>query len=689
MAGKIRAISQRASLIKRLNVYFGSEEGDENYPFSTQKTVLVREFIDNAVDILRKNRSNKLLKKANIRVVFHEDGSVEVYDSGTGIPTGLSKTAEGTPASEMYLALGVLNAGDNYEDVSDTLGTNGVGGSGGQMLSEYLLATVYKDGKEYHLDFKDGVPGAFNEKGEFKKAKDYTCLEVKKDKRSADEKKKFPTGTKIVFKINDNLFKSSYPYDRNELILGIKGTSFLEDFINFEVIDNQAESRQEYHFKLGGGVTHIVDLGTTNRLTGIHYLSNSSSFEDDTVDITNGENVKVKKITKQTKIEVAFAYRNDYEYVRDSYVNTIRTKRHGIHVLAFEKAFTDVFNEKLKSMKGGLSKNEKEVPTFADYAEGLSLAVSVSLPEPDFNGQTKAELLGKKALKEFVSLLTDSITKWVNDRKNQNDIKIIADKVLAAYKLRLKRKEEIDLKREKNKVERNSVMPARLVDCENTYDELSEIYFVEGDSAGTPIKACRNSAYQAVLPLRGKILNVLKASYKKMLQDEVIQSIIKCMDSGFGKDYVHEKARYRKLIIATDADADGDAIADLLVVMFWVLFPDAILNGYVYRVLTPLYIIKTKNKNYYCLNAKERDEVVEKLNADGVKYEIVRAKGLGEAGKDALIETGMDPKTRRIQRIVVDDIEKAKAMLDVVMGTDTEPRKKWLSENHVGIEIAE
>lgn len=675
---KIKALSQRTALIKRLNVYFGPEQGDENYPYSTQKNVLIREIIDNAVDILKKNKKANLIKKGNIRVKFNKDNSIEVLDSGSGIPTEISHTAEGIPASSLYLALGVLNAGTNYEDLSDTLGTNGVGGSGAQMLSEYMKVEVYKNNKIYCIDFKEGELGIFKD-NDFIKAKDLTFIDIRKDNRDKEEKKLFPTGTKIKFKINDSLFKSKYSYDIEDLIDRMKSTSFLEDFITFYVYNEN--DGQEYKFNFGGGIEHIADLNSTNKITKIYNLSNSSNFEDDTIDISD-KNIKVKTIVKETNINISFCYQNNYEYFTDSYVNTIKTKKNGVHVQAFEKAFTDIFNQKLQSMKGYISKSEKNLPIFQDYSEGLCLVISVSLPEPDFTNQIKEELRGTKVLKEFIKLYSECITKWINTKANQEDIKRIADKVMAAYKIRLKRKEEVDIKREKNKI-KTSVMPSKLVDCEINYDENSEIYISEGDSASTAIKGSRNSKYQAILPIRGKILNVLKASPKKILSNQEIQDILKCLDAGVGDSYDHSKARYQKIIIATDADVDGDAIANLLILVFWKFCREAILKGCVYRILTPLYIINTKKQNYYCLNAEERDNTLVKLDKDNIKYTITRAKGLGESGEETLIYTGLDPRTRRIQRITVNDVEKAEEMLEIVMGEDTEIRKDWLRENPI------
>ena len=330
---KTLAISPRQSLIKRMNVYFGPETGDETHPYSSQKSVIVREIPDNSVDILR-----KLGKDGTIRVTFNEDKSVEVYDNGSGIPVEISKTHDGIPASSLYLSLGVLNAGTNYENATSSIGTNGVGGSGAQMLSEYMKVEVYRDKQIYKLDFKEGKHGIFDDKGNFKEAKDLTFLKVETDSRSKEEKKKFPTGTKILFKIDDTLFRSEYNYEIDYLVDVMKGTSFLDDNITFEIIDYQNKQENgeptKYLFNYGGGLEHIVDLQSSEKLIKIYSINNSSEFSDKTINVSEGK-AKVEKIVKKIEVNAAFSYQNNYEYTVDSFVNTLKTRLHGHHVTAF------------------------------------------------------------------------------------------------------------------------------------------------------------------------------------------------------------------------------------------------------------------------------------------------------------------------------------------------------------------
>ena len=679
----IIALTQKQHLAKRMALTFGREMGDKDSPFSTQKSVSIREIVDNAIDAIRKNFNGK----GNIRITFNEDYSIECYDSGGGIPTSISTTAEGRPASQVFLALGVMNAGSNYENVTDSLGTNGVGGAGAQLMSEYTTVDIYRDKKHYRLRFIDGEPVEFDKKGNYKKLEDLTKLEIEKDSRPADEKKTFPSGTKITLKLNNKLYKSIYPYNVDDIIERLKGVSSLIDGLNIQVINHL--HKQENGEPTIYGIKGIVDLNSTNRLTDIHEIVKTGQLIDTTVNIGKDGQPKTEEIKKDIKVEASFTYSNNYDYYVDSYVNTIKTRLHGFHVLAFEKAMVAVFNQKLRSMRTGL--NAKDIdPIYQDYAEGLSLVISVNIPEPEFTNQVKEELGGKRALKEFTKLFTSALEDWINDRKNAKDLQTIADKVVTAVRTRQKAKEAQDLKREKAKLERTTSMPVKLVDCNITHDENSEFYIVEGDSALGALKAARDSDFQALFPIRGKIKNVLKSSMKDALNNQEVQDIIKCLDAGIGKDFDITRSRYGRVFIAADADVDGQNIACLLLVLFWVLFPGLIESGNLYRVLTPLYIFKVgKGKNQeviYCFDNNEKNIALERLRKSGKKYEMVRAKGLGETGAEVLYETGMNPDTRIIEQIVIGDVKEAIEWLEITMGNDTTIRKEWIEANPVEIE---
>lgn len=669
---EILAISPRQSLIKRLNVYFGNELGDDSRPFSSQKSVAVREVTDNAVDILR-----KIGKKGTIRITFFKDKSIEVYDSGSGIPVTMSKTHDGQKASSLYLALGVLNAGSNYAQATDSIGTNGVGGSGAQMLSEYMKVEVYRDKKRYRLDFKEGEIGLFDDKGKFKQTKDLTFLDISKDDRSSEEKKVFPTGTKIIFKLDDSNFNSIYDYEIDYIIDILDGISYLDKNIIFEIKDEI--NGREFTLNHGGGLDNIVNQSVgKNRLTSNYTLEKSGVFKDKTIDVSDGK-AKSKEIEKSINASVTFAYTSKYDYEVTSFVNTLKTRNHGTHVRVFEDCLVNVFNEKLQSMRGYLSKNDKLLPEIVDYREGLRLAVSVAFPEPEFTHQTKESLGGRNTGRILKKLYTEMLEDFINVRKNQNDIKLIADKVIKAFRSRIRRTEELEAEKSiKNLVEKTSKMPSKLVDCSLNYDDDSELYIAEGNSAMTPLKSARSSRNQAILPVRGKGLNVYKASLKKAMENEEIVNLITCLDAGIGEEFDINKARYRKIFIACDADPDGKNISNLLLTTIWKFFPNALLSGRVYKVLPPLYIIRQGKKEYYCLDKQERDEVLKNIKGN---YELIRAKGLGETGIEALKVTAMNKETRRVLQVTIDDIKEAEKMLEIVMGEDVSIRKQWLESN--------
>lgn len=684
MTKKARMINltERQTVVKRINIYFGHEQGDENYPFSTHKTIAIREIIDNGIDAIRKNN----IKNGYLRVTFNKDGSVECYDNGGGFPTEIIEDADGVKMSELYMGLGKLNAGTNFDEVSDSLGTNGVGGSGSQMLSEYTKVEVYKNKTKIQLDFNNAQPGIFDKNGEFKEVKDYTFLQKTKDDRPKEEKAIFPNGTKILIKLNDELFKTIYGIDYDDLIARMRGTAILVRGITIEVINHHRldENNNPQHeiFYFEGGINQVLE-SKANFITPLIEMNNKGYFKDETIDVKDGKSIK-KTIDKEARIEFVFAYDNRYNTDIETYVNTIKTRLHGIHLETFEKALVEVFNNKFRSIRNGLTKKDKD-PIINDYHEGLYAIISVYLPEPEFTAQIKSELGGKKAQKEFYRQFKECFEKFVDSPKNNDTIRIIADKVILAMRNRTRIQEEKEFNREKNKIERNNSFPPKLLDCRFTHDEKSELFIVEGDSAKGGLEAARNSDYQALIPIRGKLINTLKASDKKILENQEIKDIIKCLDCGIGDNYNSENLRYKRIIIATDADSDGQNIFCLLLTFFWRYFPNIIKEGRLYKACTPLFIVSHGKEKYYFYSKKEFDNAMNN-EFKNKKVNIVRAKGLGETGAETLEYTGMNPETRTIERIIIDNIEDDIKYLEIAMGEDTSIRKEWIKNNPVELE---
>jgi len=314
----------------------------------------------------------------------------------------------------------------------------------------------------------------------------------------------------------------------------------------------------------------------------------------------------------------------------------------------------------------------------------LTAVISLKISEPQFTGQAKEELGGREVQRAIQKLLTEAFSNWANAGKNFEDMKIIGKKVSDATKARQAEKDARDVLRQKNKLEASTALPHKLVDCDVTHTDDSELYIVEGDSAKGALKAARYFQNQALLPIRGKIVNTNKQSVKKVLENQEVRDIIRCLDAGVGKDFDIDKLRYGRVFFATDADVDGGAISVLLTMLFWDLFRPMLEEGRVYQLLTPLFLINPKKKgmgNLYALNDIEFDEITRKLDKDGIKYDIKRLKGLGEAGAKVLNETAMNPETRTVKQITVGDVERAQRMLDITLGTDVGPRKDWIERN--------
>lgn len=692
-AKHITALSPKEHLRKRINLTFGRELGDEQTPFSSQKSVAIREYIDNSVGELIQKYGSKM------RVHFYKDGSIEVQDDGRGLPTDTTKNANGEEVSGFIITLGTLQSGEQLgksDEDSKTTSTNGLGASASTMLSSRVDVTVYKNKKKYTLSFKEGDPGYFDGDSvdsKFKPLKDLKYIKSEKDTRSAEEKKKFPKGTTVRSWLDKNSFSSPYPVDIDDLILRLKGVAFLLPGTTIEVVNEMRTfddgSVQHEVFNFTDGLPQLVEHNQTQTpiistvsgtAVGSYVEKNVPSQDPKTKKMVN------KDVTRTADIEFAFSYDNDYEYSMDSYVNTIRTRLGGIHVEAFEEALTQAFNEKLSSMKGVLNAKDP-VPTVEDYKEGLTAVLSIYISEPQFTSQIKEELGSRVVKKAIKQALYEALLNFANERKNYDLMKTIGEKVSAAAKNRMSRKEQLELKREKARLTSNTSLPEKLVDCEITHDECSEFIIVEGDSALGGLKQARDATFQALFPIRGKIVNANKETLKKVLANEEVQNIIKCLDAGFGEDFNIDTARYQRVIIAADADPDGGQIASLVALLFYVLFPDVIRKGKLFKMNTPLYILKEKKSgvNHYAFDEQDYRDITQELAAEGKvagrHYEITRAKGLGEAGAKVLSDTGLNPETRVLTQIVIDDEEAAKKWFDIAMGKEVGPRKAWIEAN--------
>lgn len=691
-ASSIKALDQRTHLIKRMSLTFGAETGTPEEPFSSQKTVAIREITDNSVDEVIGGYANR------IKVSFFKDGSVEVQDNGRGLPVDIGQNADGSPASGIFLTMGVIQSGGKFENDSErfSAGLNGVGAASTVATSSRTDITVFRNNKKYTLSFKEGKPGFFDKpddpKAKFTPLEDLTYVKEEKDTRPAAEKKLWKTGTIVKTWLDENVYTSKYPINRLDITERLRGTTFLLPGLEVEVynevdtieVDGKEQPRID-KFKFNDGIKELVTLNQNkDPLSEIIHLEGRETYKEVVPVLQEDGTVKNQEVDRVVIAEVAMAWDVGFDYNMESYVNTIRTRLGGVHETAFERALVNSFNEKISSMRGMLPASMKLKPNFEDYSEGLTVVLSVKISEPQFTGQAKEELGGREVQRALQKLLTGLFKKFANAGKNDAQMRIIGKKVSDATKAREAQLEARNIKRQKSRLESSTSLPSKLVDCEITHTEDSELYIVEGDSAKGALKAARYSSHQALLPIRGKIVNTNKQTIAKVLANKEVQDIIRCLDAGVGKDFDIDKIRYGRVFFATDADVDGGAISVLLTMLFWDLFRPMIEEGRVYQVLSPLYLITPRKKgakSIYALNDIEFEEITRKLDKDGVKYDIKRLKGLGEAGAQVLNETAMNPETRTVKQITLQDIEKAQKMLDITLGKDVGLRKDWIERN--------
>lgn len=681
----IKALDQHQHLLKRLSLIFGKIE-DPGVEFSSQKGVALREILDNGLDEIRAGYGEWL------RISFYKDGSFESYDSGRGIPVAPGKDAEGRPASQLYLALGVLQSGGKFETDSKRFssGLNGLGGSASTHVSKMAVVKVYRDKKVYELHFKDGDPGFFADaedpNSKFTPLKKLTELRESKDTRPADEKKRYPTGSKIRLWLRDEVFSSANPYDHQDIIARLRSTAFLVPQLHAEVYNELQEidgKPQVETFNFPNGVEDLIELSRPDaKLTELIHIRTEGKYTEKNVAVlqANGS-VTNQDLERTVPIEVAFQWGDKYDETVQSFVNTIHTKGDGVHKNAFQKAMLDAFGEKFASVRGLMKKGEVDELQVDDFMEGLTGIISVQVAEPVFTSQSKEALSGREVQKSIFEALKVELRDWISSSKNAKQLDLIGQKVVTAAKNRQKAKEQKDINRKKNEISQSS-LPVKLVDCELSGSEDAELYICEGNSASTSLKAARDGRIHALLPIRGKIISAHKSNMKTVLANNEVQDIIKALGADSGKDFDINKMRYGRVFIAADADPDGLAIACLLYAIFWHLFRPVIEEGRLYKLETPLFVISTNqgksSRKIYAADEIHRDREVKALKKANIKHSITRLKGLGEVNANVLSETALSPETRIVTQITMESLEQTLNSLDIILAPDTGPRKQWL-----------
>lgn len=605
---------------------------------------LVYEVVDNSVDEALAGHCTK------IKVVFNKNGSVSVEDNGRGIPVDTHKE-EKKPALEVVMTL--LHAGGKFDKGTYKVsgGLHGVGVSVVNALSEWMKAEVHRDGKKH--------------KQEYSKGKTTTKVEVNGSTRK--------TGTVITFMPDRDIFKT-IEFEYEIISDRLRELAYLNKNLSIEIHDNRGEETVIDIFKFNGGLSDFVK-----------YLDESNNPIHKKI-------ITVYREDTETPVDLALRYANTYNENILSFVNNINTIEGGTHLSGFRSALTRAMNNHAsRNNLFKFKKNEKTNLTGEDFREGLTAILSIKVAEPQFEGQTKTKL-GNGDIKGIVdNIVYEGIIDFLE--QNPSIGKRIIEKALLAARSRSAARKARELIRRKSALGGSS-LPGKLADCSNRDPSFCELYLVEGDSAGGSAKQGRDRRTQAILPLRGKVINSEKARVDKLLSNNEVQSIITALGTGFGGsnddlgerstgDFNIEKLRYHKIIIMTDADVDGSHIRTLLLTFFYRKMKEIIDGGYLYLALPPLYRVHQGKKELYAYDDNERDRITERMKQDNKskKVGIQRYKGLGEMNPEQLWETTMNPEKRTLQQVTVEDAELAVRTFQNLMGSDVEARRTFIETN--------
>jgi len=586
---------------------------------------LIYEIFDNSLDEALGGYCDK------IEVYLLPENQVKVIDNGRGIPVDIH---EKTKKSALETIMTTLHAGGKFGGDAYKIsgGLHGVGASVVCALSKYMKAEVCKEGVRYAQEYKQGK----------------TITPVKK---VGDCKQR---GTTITFEADPEIFKEIV-FDRKKLISHFRQQAYLTKGIRIDFYDERDKNDPyEYHFYFEGGVVSYL-----------RYMNKGSKIVHSNPFYCSGEKEGIA-------VEAALQYTDDYEIKEESFTNNIFTIEGGTHLTGFRAALTRLINDYAR--KGGFLKESEPNLTGDDIREGLSAVVSVKIREPQFEGQTKTKLGNPEARTATEAVVAEALADYLE--RYPQDTKIIIEKGVLSYKARKAAKAAKETILRKGVLDGLS-LPGKLSDCTSKKPEESEVYIVEGESAGGSSRQARNRRYQAILPLRGKILNIERVRLDKMLASEEVKNLIIALGTAIADDFDIEKLRYHRIIIMCDADSDGNHIKTLLMTLFFRHFRPIIDRGYLYLAQPPLYKIQIGKEAKYVYSDEDKELILKKLG-DGAKFSIQRYKGLGEMNPEQLWETTMDPEKRVLLRVTIEDAIEADKTLDMLMGKEVAPRKRFI-----------
>jgi DNA gyrase subunit B len=631
------------------------------------------EIIDNAVDEALAGFGER------IDVMLHPDGSAEVHDNARGIPVDKEPK---TGLSGVEVVFTKLHAGGKFGGGSyaATGGLHGVGSSVVNALSARLDVEVDRLSATQHMSFQRGVPGVFD--GDGPSARFTPGSGLHKGKRVAKAK----TGTRVRFWPDLQTFTRDARFEFDGLVARARQTSFIVPGLELVITDLRGPEPVTESFRHDGGISEFCRfLSHDEPVTDVLRLQGSDTFTETVPLLDEKGHMTPQDVERELFVDVAVRWGMGYDTEMKSFVNVIATPKGGTHVSGFESALTKTFNDSMKAGKV-LRVNDPDVLK-EDVLEGMTAVVTVRLAEPQFEGQTK-EILGTPAARTVVrKVVAGELKSFLTSTKRAEkaQAKLVMEKVYGASKTRIAARTQRDTQRRKNALE-SSALPAKLADCRSNDVDRSELFIVEGDSALGTAKLARNSEFQALLPIRGKILNVQKATVADMLKNAECASIIQVVGAGSGRTFDLEQARYGRIIFMADADSDGAHIRCLLATLFFKYMPDLVTAGRLFTAVPPLHRIELTNpkkgmeKYVYTYSDPELQRKMAELTKKGVRWKdpVQRYKGLGEMDADQLAETTMDPRHRTLRRITADDAADAAEVFELLMGTDVAPRKDFI-----------
>lgn len=645
------------------------------------------EIIDNSVDEALAGYGQ------SIEITLFADGSVEVQDYGRGIPVDIEPR---TGLSGVEVVFTKLHAGGKFgsDSYAAAGGLHGVGAAVVNALSSRLDVQVTRGGKIHQLSFQRGKPGQFSDKGKERPDADFAPVASGTELAVVGKAKRGLTGTRIRYWADAQIFTPDALFLYDELEQRARQTAFLVPGLRISIRDERRlpgtageAGPHEEVFQYDGGIAEFVDhLSQLNPVTDVWRLHGEGKFTERVPVLDGSGQAQMQNVERTCEVDVAVRWDVGYDTKLQSFVNIIATPKGGSHIVGFEQALTRVFRKAVETnarrLKAGNTRVEKE-----DILAGLTAIVTVRLSEPQFEGQTK-EVLGTPAARQIVSkVVSDELSELLESRKRavKQQVDGLLEKIVAEMKSRIMARTAKENQRRKTALE-TSALPAKLADCRATETEHTELFIVEGDSALGTAKLARSSDYQALLPIRGKILNVQKASVGEMLNNAEASALIQVVGGGSGRSFDIESTRYGKVILMTDADVDGAHIRTLLLTLFFRYMRPMVEAGRVYAAVPPLHRVEVMNHGskpnevIYTYSEQELHALLAKLQSEDrkIKEPIQRYKGLGEMDADQLAETTMDPRHRTLRRVNIEEVEKAEEIFELLMGRHVAPRRDFI-----------